>query len=122
MNYFSEKELSCTHCGEYHFDEEFLELLNHIREECGFPLPVTSGYRCPGHPINIEKAAAGKPLGAHSKGLAVDIAVSYSNAHTLLKVAVENGVPRIGINQKGDGRFIHLDCDFSLSYPTIWSY
>ena len=122
MNYFSEKELACTHCGKYKFDEEFLELLNRIREECGFPLPVTSGYRCPNHPLNLEKIAAGKPLGAHAQGLAVDIAVAYSKSHTLLKVALEHGVLRVGIQQKGDRRFIHLDCDSTLPSPTIWSY
>ena len=122
MNYFSEKELSCTHCGVYKFDEAFLELLNQIREDCGFPLPVTSGYRCPNHPLNVEKAAAGKPLGAHSKGLAVDLGVSYSSAHKLLEVACAHGIPRIGINQKGDSRFIHLDYDLSLPNPALWSY
>ncbi len=32
-SYLTEKELSCRHTGEYKFDEEFLDLLNKIREE-----------------------------------------------------------------------------------------
>jgi zinc D-Ala-D-Ala carboxypeptidase len=118
MNYFSEKELACQHCGEYKFDAEFLELLNHIRADCGFPLPVSSGYRCTRHPIEAAK----RHPGAHSSGRAVDIAVSGNLAHKLVSVATAHGVPRIGVNQKGDIRFIHLDWDVTLPGPTIWSY
>ena len=32
------------------FDDEVRKKLDQIREDCGFPLPVTSGYRCPNHP------------------------------------------------------------------------
>lgn len=117
-NYFKREELACQHCGEYKFDSEFLELLNHIREECGFPLPVSSGYRCPQHPIEAAKKAAG----AHSTGMAVDISVSSSRAYKLLKVAFAADVPRIGVSQKGSKRFIHLDCCSSLPSPTVWSY
>ena len=121
-NYFSKEELSCRHCGEYKFDEGFLELLNGIREECGFPLPVTSGYRCPKHPIEAAK----KRPGAHSSGRAVDIKVSGERAHKLVSVALAMGVPRIGVKQKSGSeiydRFIHLDWDITLPGPAIWSY
>ena len=120
MNYFSEKELACSHCGGYVFDEIFLELLNRIRHDCEFPLPVTSGYRCPEHPIEAVKDR----LGAHCSGKAVDIQVSGWKAHRLLCVALEAGIKRIGINQSGphSQRFIHLDADHDLPYPVIWSY
>jgi uncharacterized protein YcbK (DUF882 family) len=117
-NYFSEAELSCSCCGAYEFAPEFLYILNVIREQCGFPLPVTSGYRCPKHPVEARKRAPG----AHSRGLGVDIGVGGERAHRLLEVALAQGVPRIGIQQKGEGRFIHLDIDSSLHNPTIWSY
>jgi len=118
MNYFSKDELKCKHCGEYKFNEDFLGLLNSIRSDCGFPLPVSSGYRCPNHPIEASK----KRAGAHTTGMAVDIVVSHERAHKLLQVALEHGIPRIGVNQKGNERFIHLDWDMSLPHPTIWSY
>lgn len=117
-SYFTDAELSCSCCGVYHFSPEFLYILNVIREQCGFPLPVTSGYRCDKHPVEARKTHRG----AHNRGLAVDIGVSHERAHRLLEVALEQGVPRIGINQKGEGRFIHLDIDPSLPTPTIWSY
>ena len=117
-SYFSDAELSCSCCGLYYFSPEFLYMLNVIRSECGFPLPVTSGYRCPKHPAEARKTR----LGAHSRGLAVDIGVSHERAHRLLEVALAQGIPRIGIQQKGKDRFIHLDIDSSLPTPTIWSY
>lgn len=121
-SYFSDQELACTCCGTYHFEPEFLYILNVIRQECGFALPVTSGYRCSKHPAEAAKKASGRPSGAHSRGLGVDIGVSHERAHRLIEVAIAHGVPRIGINQKGLGRFIHLDIDTSLLSPTIWSY
>lgn len=116
--YFSEGELACKHCGEYFFDERFLALLNRIRHACGFPLVVTSGYRCSDHPAERNKARPG----AHTRGLAVDLAVSYERAFTLVAVAIEHGVPRVGVSQKGKNRFIHLDVDVNLPHPRIWSY
>jgi len=119
VSYFTVEELKCRHCGAYVFDEDFLSLLNEIREECGFPLPVSSGYRCPDHPLEAQK----EEPGAHCSGKAVDIAVSYDRAHRLMQVAFSRGVKRIGVNQRGDeGRFIHLDNDTDLPGPTIWSY
>lgn len=119
MSYFTEKELSCQHCGEYKFDKEFLNLLNNIREECDFPFVISSGYRCVEHPIESSKGR----VGAHTTGCAVDIAVSGDKALKVLEVAMKHGVKRIGINQKGKGRFIHLDiAEDAYPSPAIWSY
>lgn len=124
--YFTREELACKHCLEagksideaYHFDEGFLELLDSIRNDCGFALPVSSGYRCHNHPVELQKPVKG----AHTTGRAVDIAVSHGQAYRLIEVAVSHGVPRIGVQQKGDERFIHLDWDITRPYPRIWSY
>lgn len=120
MNYFSEKELACQHCGGYVFDKDFLAVLNRIRSDCGFALPVSSGYRCIHHPI---EAAKDEP-GAHATGAAVDIQVSGWKAHRLLEVALAHGVKRIGVDQSGphSKRFIHLDAAEGFPSPAIWSY
>ena len=119
MNYFSEDELRCQcGCGVYKFDGTVLSILNSIRHDCGFPLPVTSGYRCLKHPIERHKGH----IGAHSLGVAVDIGVSHERAHRLIESALAHGCPRIGVNQRGEGRFIHLDWAEDLPQPTIWSY
>ena len=122
MTYVTEDELACKCCGRYKFADDFLYILNQIREECGFPLPVTSGYRCERHPIEADKKATGRPLGAHNRGVGVDIGVSGERAHRLIEVALKHGIPRIGVNQRGAARFIHLDIDTQGPRPTIWSY
>lgn len=117
-SYFSDKELACQHCGENKFDPIFLATLNSIREELGFPLPVTSGYRCSNHPIEVAKSTPG----AHAQGKAVDVAVSRAQAFSLIKVSLEHGITGLGVAQKGSGRFIHLDMASNITRPAIWSY
>jgi uncharacterized protein YcbK (DUF882 family) len=125
-NYFTEKELKCKHTGEYFFDEDFLKTLNKIREECGFPFPVSSACRSPLHPIEQRKQF----VGVHTTGKAVDILCRGEDALKLISVAQKHGITRIGVQQKGTGRFIHIDgCtkeDFPdvENYPevSIWSY
>ena len=117
--YFTADELSCQHCGKEKFDKDFLKVLNALREDCDFPFPVTSGYRCAEHPIELMKS---KGPGAHTTGKAIDIGVSGAKALTVIKKALEHGIHRIGVNQKGTGRFIHLDMAEDYPSPAIWSY
>lgn len=125
-NYFTERELKCKHTGDYVFDEGFLEILNAIREECEFALPISSGYRSPNHPLESRKTATG----AHCTGKAVDVAVGGLKALKLIEVAQKHGIKRIGVNQRGSGRFIHLDICTAEDFPdrksfpetAIWSY
>lgn len=116
--YFTEAEFRCSHCGEAKMDQAFIARLNELREECGFSLRVSSGYRCPDHPIEAKKAASG----AHTTGKAVDFAVDGKLAHELLKHAMDMNFKGVGVQQKGTGRFIHLDDWNTSNRPTIWSY
>lgn len=108
--------------GTTHMDRDFLNNLDALRHKCKFPFVVTSGYRSPEY--NNEVSSSGL-TGAHTTGKAADIAVSRQNAFMLLKNAFEmDYFTGIGIKQKGDNRFIHLD---SLTpeeafRPTTWSY
>ena len=120
-NYFKPKELACRHTGKESFDEDFLKTLNAIREECGFSFALSSAYRSPEHPIEARKEV----LGAHCTGKAVDILASGEKALEIVRVAQKHGIQRIGIQQKGSGRFIHLDgCteDDGFPCPAMWSY
>jgi uncharacterized protein YcbK (DUF882 family) len=120
-NYFKPKELACRHTGDQGFDTNFLKTLNAIREECGFSFALSSAYRSPEHPIEARKEA----LGSHTYGKAVDIIASGEKALEIIRVAQKHGIRRIGIQQKGSGRFIHLDgCteEDGFTCPAIWSY
>jgi zinc D-Ala-D-Ala carboxypeptidase len=116
--YFSESEFACRHCGQARMDQQFLDRVNELRERVGFPLKISSGYRCPEHPIEAKKSEPG----AHTTGMAADVAVHGALAHSLLAEAMAMGFKGIGVQQKGTGRFIHLDDWENPNRPTVWSY
>ena len=58
--------------------------------------------------------------GPHTTGLACDVGVKGADAHKLLKLALNQGFMGIGIQQKGNGRFLHLDT--ASEYGRLWSY
>ena len=116
--YFTEAEFKCSHCGVAKMDQDFIDKLNKLREACGFSLRVSSGYRCPKHPVEAAKITTG----AHTTGKAVDFAVEGKAAHSLLYYAMQMGFAGVGVQQKGNGRFIHLDDWDNLNRPTVWSY
>ena len=114
---FSFKEIACQHCQECDINEDFMDDLQTMREFVG-PMKITSGYRCPSHPIEAAKPAPG----SHSKGLAVDVSCRGQGAFNVVRAGLEQGMLGIGVSQQGDSRFIHLD-QLSASYrPSIWSY
>lgn len=115
---FSAKEFDCTHCGKNEMRADFMERLQALRNAYGKPMRVTSGFRCAEHPIEAKKA---KP-GAHASGCACDIGVDGSDAHRLLTIALQLGFSGVGVQQKGTGRFIHVDTIESGMRPTVWSY
>ena len=118
--YFSEKEFKCSHTGECLMQEAFMDILMTIREEYGKPMTITSGYRHPSHPIEVRKAKAGE----HSLGMCADIGVSGKEALDIISIALDFGITRLGVNQKGSGRFIHLGIGGAdhLPNPHVWSY
>lgn len=114
---FSIRELACQHCGRLEMEEDFLDDLQTMREAVG-PMRITSGYRCDGHPIEAAKPTPG----SHSKGVAVDVACRGQGAFNVLHAALDVGMWGIGVAQKGDNRFIHLD-QLNADYrPSVWSY
>jgi len=115
---FKASEFACRHCGKTEMDADFMHRLQTLRTRYSKPMTITSGYRCPDHPI--EKA---KPTpGAHSSGKAADVGVQGAEAHRLLALAMELGFTGIGVQQKGDKRFLHLDTMTGENRPTVWSY
>tara|TARA_Y100001937_G_scaffold58347_1_gene79982 strand:- start:3974 stop:4432 length:459 start_codon:yes stop_codon:yes gene_type:complete len=131
--YFTIKEMVCKHSNILGYDERFMDSLVTLREKCGFGFPVTSYYRhgdpndlenC--HPIERKKIETTGKAGGHSTGKSIDLGLDRERAYILLKTAMDMGVfTGIGINQKGNSRFIHLDTCLAqdgFTRPTIWSY
>ena len=54
MKYFTVDEFNCQHTGENQMDPEFMEKVDKLREHCGFPFVITSGYRSPDHPLELS--------------------------------------------------------------------
>lgn len=116
---FKAAEFKCQHCGAGGIKTELLDKLQAMRTEYGKPMTITSGYRCPQHPVEAKKTTPG----AHALGLAADIGVQGAEAYKVLQLAMKHGFTGIGVQQKGTGRFIHVDVATSeLPRPTVWSY
>jgi uncharacterized protein YcbK (DUF882 family) len=115
---FEPDEFACSHCGKVNMQPEFLEKLQMLRDAYARPMPITSGYRCPNHPIEAAKATPG----AHASGCATDVGVHGGPAHELLRLAFHFGFTGIGVQQRGDRRFIHLDTLTGPNRPAVWSY
>lgn len=118
MKHFHIREFDCAHTGTGgdNMDPEFLENLDRLREICGFPFRITSGWRDATHPVEARKKEPG--TGTHCQGLAADIAVTNGlDRLTLVREALKmdcfNG---IGI---GNG-FVHLDG--RKTTPVMWTY
>ena len=116
ITYFKPEEFKCSHCGEEFMDMHFIRLLDNLRRKLGFPLKISSGYRCPEY--NDEISTTGRD-GPHTTGMAADILINYGEARLLLDEAIDM-FEGIGIKQSGppESRFIHVD----LCGLRIWSY
>lgn len=120
---FTAEEMACKHCKAEGIRSEIMDILQSIRNEIAQPIFVSSGYRCPQHPVEITKD---KP-GEHTHGMAVDIICHGVRALDIMKLAQQKDIRRIGIHQKGNpnGRFLHLGIadKYNLDFPVaVWTY
>ena len=120
--HFTKSELACK-CGCGMLPEkDFMDKVENLRVRYGMPLKVSSAARCPIYNATVSKTGAAGP---HTTGRAIDFAVSHLNSWLLLRLAMAEGFTGIGVNQKGDGRFIHID-DLPNAEgqprPSTWSY
>lgn len=100
--------------------QEFIDLLDKMRQQCGFAFVVTSGFRTEKH--NAEIRADGKESvdnSAHESGLAADIQTEDGyHKYKLIETAIKLGIKRIGIGRN----FIHVDIDKSKPQEVVWFY
>jgi uncharacterized protein YcbK (DUF882 family) len=113
FRYFDIEDFACQETGENRMDERFIHKLDELRETCGFPFLVTSGYRSSSHSLEIKKKAPG----SHTKGYACDIATSNGIQRlAIVRHALAAGFTGIGIHRS----FVHLDT--RDSEPVMWTY
>lgn len=113
MKYFTLEEFDCQHTGENRMEQDFLDKLDALREHCGFPFVITSGYRSPDHPLEARKEIPG----THAQGIAADIKITNSaHRYTIIREALAHGFTGLGVA----GDFIHVDTRGTV--PVIWTY
>jgi zinc D-Ala-D-Ala carboxypeptidase len=117
--HFSRAEMQCKGDGVCRMSPAFMDVLEAIRADFGAPLSVMSGYRSPDYNAKVSHTGL---TGPHTLGLAIDIAIRGQDAHRLLKIALAHGITGIGVAQKGEGRFLHLDMVETGTRPWCWSY
>ena len=111
--YFKLEDFACSDTGENEIQDEFVKKLDELREACGFPFIVTSGYRSPNHPIEAKKSSPG----THAQGIAADIAVNGGvQRRKIVHSAIILGFKGIGV----DKSFVHVDT--RKGTPVMWSY
>ena len=126
---FSTDEMQCQcsyGCGQNEMDDEFMRMLQALRDEAGYALRISSARRCLLH--NQDISSHKTKAGIHTFGKAVDILTGHINTTSVLnlvKMAQNIGFNGLGLNFRGDrkSRFLHVDnrnSDFSA--PAIWTY
>ena len=106
----------CTpSCSIEDMDQNLLDMLDALREECGIPLLLSCAYRSP----EWDRAKKRSGTGAHTLGRAVDIRCNSSATRMkIMKAALKVGFRRIGI----EGSFIHVDNSPRHDQDIIWTY
>lgn len=118
---FTPQELACRHTGQLLVVPETLSRLQLLRQEYGQPMPVTSGYRSPEHPVEVKKKSLS---GAHVQGRGFDIAM-FGDTVPFILLASKHGFTGIGVKQHGrvNRRFIHIDdIPSGAEQPRPWSW
>lgn len=110
-NFFRD-EYHCTGCSKQEpcrsfqdtpMDIHFTMMIQELRNRCGFPIKINSGFRCQEWNDKQEGSA---PESWHVQGLAVDIhCVDNIRRLAIVKHAIDIGFTDIGIAKT----FIHLD-------------
>lgn len=102
MKNFDISEFDCTHTGRNEMEKGFLERLDILRDRCGFPFVITSGFRDVTHPKEAHKPVGGY----HTQGVAADIKVTGGvQRRMVVEQALQMGFSGIGVAKD----FVHVD-------------
>lgn len=96
-------------------DLDFVRRLDKLRDLCGFPLIVSSGFRTASHNDEVD----GVDGSAHCQGVAADLVCRTSQQRmSLVSNALTLGFRRIGIAKT----FVHLDSSRVHPPGVMWIY
>lgn len=113
---FRASEFACQHCGALGVQYRLVELLQGLRDKLG-PIRITSGYRCPQHPIEARKARPGR----HTEGIAADIT---GPPQAMIWAALKDFPEFAGVGIAPHQRFVHLDIRGGVPRGgrVVWAY
>lgn len=119
MKYFTLDEFRCRHCGGLPangMNPVLLERLDKLREMYGYPIYVTSAWRCPEHNI----AVGGVLNSQHVLGNAADICVAgdYQTFYNL----VINSRLFDGVGYYPYDEFVHIDTRSNGNNPNYYRW
>jgi len=117
FKYFKLEDFDCQETGDNEMDVEFIHKLDQLREACGFPFIITSGFRSKDHSIEKRKEKAG----THAQGIAADIRARNGNErYKIVQEAIKLGFTGVGIART----FIHVDSRIvgADKAPVMWCY
>ena len=100
--HFNTREFACPCCGEWVTSSRLVQALEDLRQKLGYPIIITSGYRCERHNVEVN----GERHSQHLLGLAVDVQTEYHEPCAIAAYARE--IPAF----KGIGIYeyhVHLD-------------
>lgn len=100
-------KFACSCCGQMKIYRPLMDRIQGWRYLLGSPIGITSFYRCPKYNMQVSTTGA---TGPHTTGMAADLGISRQSARFLLAIIAQDlQITGLGVNQKGDGRFIHVD-------------
>jgi uncharacterized protein YcbK (DUF882 family) len=103
----SEFACPCDHCEETLIDDELVLRLQELREALGFPLKITSGYRCEHHQEELREMGFETAVGKsqHELGRAADVKTGHH-----LGIEIEEAARSVGFKAVGVGKaWAHVD-------------
>jgi hypothetical protein len=101
-------------------DPQLIEILNKMREECGFPFIVNSGVRTKVHNLEVGGKESSDHLvkyDGYAHGVDIKVIVG-KDRFKFIQSAINNGIVRIGIGSD----FVHLGNWIGNPQNVIWTY
>lgn len=114
---FKVKELACKGsgcCSEVVWAPELIERLQWMRDKCGKPMVINSGYRCKTHNARVGGVASSK----HLYGMAADLAVPKGMTLDEFAALAEQAGFR-GVLKYTGSYFVHADVRETKPYYAV---